>query len=906
MTEGFNYAGSRWWKFDFHCHTPASEDYGNGPEQEKLKNISPEDWLLNYMKAKMDCVAITDHNSGEWIDKLKNAHSKLKEEKDPNFRPIHIFPGVEISASGGVHILAILPENNSSSHIAGLLGAVGINGKYGSCDVISEEPVNGIISKIIDFNGIAIPAHVDDEKGIFNELSGKTLEKILESEGIFSMEVIDRSSSKPELYTIRKMNWTEIIGSDSHSPYDSGKSGDKYPGSHFTWVKMSRPTLEGLRLALLDGNDLSIKRSDEYSENPNQFEHLIVESISVENAHYMGNRIPFECKFNPWLNTVIGGRGIGKSTILEFMRLCLQRKDDVPDPIKNELSKYCEIYRSRDDDGLIRENTQIEVIVRKNRVRFKLIWNNTSDGGQIFEESKPGKWTKTEGNIKQRFPVNIFSQKQMFELAKDNRHLLKIIDESPQVDYSSWEKENIRLNNQYYSICDKIYEMNSDIKEESVFRGKYQDVNNKLKILEDSDHQVKLKQYEDALKKIKEINEWKKSWIGIKEIMSTAYEQINIKELDKSLFQSDSQFLNLIESTNKGIQGINEKITSITTEIETLETNWDNNYQKSESQKSITLSISEYEKLIHELKEKGIDDLNNYKELIEERDLIRKNLDNIEDAKNKKDEFIKEGNSCLEAINKHRELITKKRINLLNSVLQNNENISIEVIPYGNLKDIELSLRKIIGIDENRFNNDIECLVELVSDSAPEYYEGINKLRQTIRNIYQGELKAKDRRFADYLAKLDIRTIEELWCYYPEDTLEIKYYDENKNKLISITEGSPGQRTAAILAFFITYGNDPLILDQPEDDLDNQLIYNLIVSQIKSVKKSRQIIIVTHNANIVVNGDSENVIPLVSKSAQTAIRGHGGLQEKEVRKEVCNILEGGEKAFNMRYKRVNV
>lgn len=65
--------GSRWGKFDFHNHTPVSDDYGKGPNQARLKQISPKDWLLNYMRQSIDCVAVTDHNSGAWIDPLKLA-----------------------------------------------------------------------------------------------------------------------------------------------------------------------------------------------------------------------------------------------------------------------------------------------------------------------------------------------------------------------------------------------------------------------------------------------------------------------------------------------------------------------------------------------------------------------------------------------------------------------------------------------------------------------------------------------------------------------------------------------------------------------------------------------------------------------------------------------------------------
>ena len=97
------YPGARWWKFDLHTHTPASVDYDRGPTQ-----TSPRDWLLDYMQAGVDCVAVTDHNSGEWIDELKAALAALELEASSEYRPLYLFPGVEITANGGIHVLAVL------------------------------------------------------------------------------------------------------------------------------------------------------------------------------------------------------------------------------------------------------------------------------------------------------------------------------------------------------------------------------------------------------------------------------------------------------------------------------------------------------------------------------------------------------------------------------------------------------------------------------------------------------------------------------------------------------------------------------------------------------------------------------------------------------------------------------
>ncbi len=95
-----------------------------------------------------------------------------------------------------------------------------------------------------------------------------------------------------------------------------------------------------------------------------------------------------------------------------------------------------------------------------------------------------------------------------------------------------------------------------------------------------------------------------------------------------------------------------------------------------------------------------------------------------------------------------------------------------------------------------------------------------------------------------------------------------------------------------------------MILDQPEDDLDNHLIYDLIVTQLREIKQKRQVIVVTHNADIIVNGDAENVVALDVRAGQTRIICQGGLQKTEVRNEICRVMEGGKEAFNLRYKRI--
>lgn len=131
-----------------------------------------------------------------------------------------------------------------------------------------------------------------------------------------------------------------------------------------------------------------------------------------------------------------------------------------------------------------------------------------------------------------------------------------------------------------------------------------------------------------------------------------------------------------------------------------------------------------------------------------------------------------------------------------------------------------------------------------------------------------------------------------------------------------ITEGSPGQRTAAMLGFVLHHGLEPLVLDQPEDDLDTEWISNLVVKELRASRWKRQIIVVTHNANIPVNGDADQVIVLENQDQVLPVRsssdGKGGqihhcgpIEVQQVRNDIQDIVEGGITAFIRREKKYN-
>lgn len=238
------------------------------------------------------------------------------------------------------------------------------------------------------------------------------------------------------------------------------------------------------------------------------------------------------------------------------------------------------------------------------------------------------------------------------------------------------------------------------------------------------------------------------------------------------------------------------------------------------------------------------------------------------------------------------------------------------VIPFGNKLTIEDEFRNLIDCSNGGFDHDIGrvdgdegLLANLTQDLSKTMDDKIEILKLSLLAIHANDTTAvascKDRRFVSHIQGLTPEQIDRIQCWFPDDSLDIRYSLKNGESFKPVDQGSPGQKTAALLAFILSYGNEPLILDQPEDDLDNHLIYDLIVTQLREIKQKRQVLVVTHNANIVVNGDAENVIALDIKSGQTRIVIQGGLQEPSIRNEICRVMEGGREAFTQRYKRIN-
>ncbi len=906
MSTDWNWSGARWWQFDFHTHTPASPDYGKGPRQAETRMIAPRDWLLDYMRADIDCVAVTDHDSGEWIDKLQDALHALETEEPDGYRPLHLFPGVEISVHGGVHVLAIFDKETKTSDIARLLGAVEYYpNRRGESGTETRKPINEVVDAIKEANGIAIPAHADGPKGLLEELRnrGSTLREVLRNENIIAIELKDPNYSKPGLYQGEKVRWTEVLGSDSHHR-ESSTTGGSFPGSHYTWIKMDEPTLEGIRLALLDGNPTSVQRSDGTNENPNKRAGYVIESLRVNKSKYIGRSSSFECQWNPFLNAVIGGRGSGKSTLIEFMRLVMQKDGDVPETLRGDIERYSRIYGGRGDDGVLTEKTDIKLVYRKGEERFRLCWSSEEDV-PYAEKQEQGEWQPYEGEVSGLFPVSIFSQKQIYTLAGDPQGLLGIIDNSSDMDSKAWQEEKAALERKYCELSREKRRIDEELSQETRLRGELDETRRHLRQIEKSDYSELLRLYQRRRDQVEETQTLQREWEEMAAGIQKNIGEVGPVEINEDLFdpqdETEAACMQALREINHCWSSVKEKLGLAREEARKALSRWEQTKKNAPWMMRMEQDIVRYKEKKEELRERGIDPAR-YSVLVGNRRKLEERLTEI--ARLKGSDSVQKGlDKCMEKMLTHRRRLTRKRSSFVKDVLSENQHVQMEVREMAAPDaEVEQAIRELLQCDDKTFLQDIGGLVRIITAPDDNMEQKISRLKKEVHAILRNEGYVAGKRFRAHLQRLAPEQLDRLQCWFPEDALEVTFGPDKRN----IAEGSPGQKNAALLAFLLSHGEGPLLLDQPEDDLDNELVYGLVVQQLRQIKTRRQVIVVTHNANIVVNGDAELVVALEPKNGETHMGCCSGLQDRNVRKKVCDIMEGGKEAFEKRYRKIHI
>ncbi len=890
------YVGARWWSLDIHAHSPASFDYG-GLEGEATTDPRPsfETWVRAYIDAGVDGIVVADHNSHEGIDAARAALESLQ-DADPDLPPLVIFPGVELTLAGGFHALAVFEHTCEASVIFRLLARCKFEGTPGRSDEVADVTVNAAAEVVRDLGGMLIPAHIDQRAGVLG-MDPRELETLTASSHVIAAEVADDG----KVGEARKRGWVPLLGSDAHHLTTDGApdpSAAKAPGTHLTMVKAEMLTLEGLRLALAEPSE-SIRRFRRGDQDLNVVKHDHIKAITVR--HRGGHR---EFAFGPWMNCLIGGRGVGKSTLVELLRLVHGRVDELPTNLAADLARFAPTTdpseRWWDDE------TEIEVIYVRGGQLLRIRWVGVSPAHSSLALWDGSGWEHQSGRVVDRAPVRVFSQKQIYEMATKPQSFLQLVDDMPEIRKAEWEEQYEELRLSFKSERNKLRQLRAESEKADRLKGQLQEVQARLRHLEDlraSPEYAKLSQLETKSRTVVSANRMSSE---IEEVVAQQAASLRALPTDAD---ASTEYLDYVASYESAAVLLDQAAAVLRTARQA--------WIAAGTGKGWTEEATRLSGWMNEqggLSASSAEQTSQDRKLEAELTVEIQQFENAEARRSAQQVVIDEVMRDIRA--KRAELFTRRRDYTKSLNATQGTRTKLEVFEQGSVAELGDELRILLRTPDS-FDGAFaqEGIALLVSDKVPQdsrFPQDVSgfkdKLIQLVEAGTESEIAQSvkiDGRFYSRLATADsFDLVTEIMLWFPDDLIRVMYQANGQADFVAVDRGSPGQKTAALLAVILQMGDEPLLLDQPEDDLENKLIRYLAVETLKKIKQNRQLIVSTHNANVVVTSGAENILVLEHDVALPAIEACGTLQNPDVKDSVREILEGGEDAIRTRFMRL--
>ena len=950
MNQYHQYQGMRWFKCDLQVHTPEDGKHWDPDDPLRLPNPrrpkkegKPDEsdiqekarcFLRRCYDLKLEAIAITDHNFSAYKDNRDRFLTHLIEQNQTvaheiGREPLWIFPGFEIDI--GYHLLCLfepVTQGRRLDGISDILTKMGLppdqRFQDGSPRLLRHEGQNVSLRTVLkivqdEYGGIVIAPHAFSDKGIVNNPANKEDYK---NENLLCVEVTRYPLEVPEKPILMGENqiWRRANRQPAYIKSSDGKStlrevtGNPKPnalGYRFSWIKMSKPSIEGLRQAFLD-NESRIRLQETSPDHDHPHGRIV--SFEVAAVAFLENQ---KIIFSPNLNCVIGGRGTGKSTILEYVRTAVRLEDD---------------YLAKLEVERIRRTLQPSSILT-------LEWRSADDVIDRFE-FRPGlvkaqvigREVTDPATVFKNLDIQLFSQRQTSSLAQLDDHgqpsfLLPLIDRL-------CGEKLLRLKESEELLIARISQ-----------------------VLALQRLQQRIEQEQRKLEQ--ELTELTRQWNARLAVQEESERHRHAQDADRYLKRLQEN----AERLHHQWSGLLDDLIQTHSPIGSVLKNWptreyfehlDNDVEKAKIQfaQEVRDALDRYSARVRQLTDKS-----------REWPVVQQEIRHVEQA------FIE---ACARhglqpnEVERLREIDAQRRSKSAEVEQKKAESERV----HKEVKDLEKMLEELYGLWRLQWQTRKKHIEELLASEGIRqvpYNDG--KTADAKRPFIEAVIKysadsgdfvshwnrlAPDRRtqlgrqwddlglevFKLFLSQAeqipspwvlleswfnDSKVIPQSMMSYVQDIK--KHLQSTQSDLwdrISLTrvkdsvdlilyrgDGtvagslqnrslSDGQRNTAVLSLLLAKGTGPVFIDQPENELDSDFIFKELVPLLRHIKERRQIILTTHNANLPVNGDAELVYALEAKDGHGKKRTQGGLDCEEVKQAILDVMEGSEEAFRKR------
>lgn len=826
-------------------------------------------------------VALTDHFR---FDHSESLRVKLEESG------IAVFPGFEANSADGVHILCLFPPGSSSTDM---------NANVGACDIrnredpspISRKGFEDILAVVHDRGGITISAHVTQNSGLLKALSGQTRMNAWKSPLHLASAIPGPLRDVPVEYRQICLNKdgahkrdrpvSFVNASDVSAPEDFAKSGST------SLLKMTDISIEGLRQAFLDGESRIMLNSD---DAPSEFTRIV--AVCWDGGLLDGQYVAL----NAGLNVMIGGRGAGKSTIVESLRFVFDVPSVGADAAKSHESMIKYLLGSRSAVSVLIYSPSPSPGYYLIERAYKQEARVRNQSGEIVADLKPKDIISD---------LEIYGQHEISEITRHKGQLAGLLERFVGTDSEATVGED-GIRERFRASRKKVTTLSETIAELDLALAALPGLKEQLKRFEETELATRLKEQASVQHEQRILDDFSKAITGfeqsgeaLKPVGKTASTVLpSEEEADlphrENLAKIEAIAQDIHEAKVQAASVLEKAAQKAATDLAAIRSEWQ---PKADAVEATYRSIKKelqgdgfdpdayltVKQQVAKLEPKQRDKEYAASELASEHEVRQNIVDEWEKADRKA----------------YRDL--EKAAKKVSSKLEGTVRASIR--PSSDLGPLEQVLR---DGTEGQISQAITKLKEF-EDLLP------SKLAATIRKGAQA--LSEEFGFTDSSSQKiaaggeGLALLVEETRIPPEAVIELNVGRGGVENWKELDRLSAGQKATAVLMLLLLESDSPLIIDQPEDDLDNQFIAGPVVEKMRAAKKKRQFLFSSHNPNIPVLGDADQIIgltPVVEDGVdRTKIEQKlcGSIDKEEVQELIKELLEGGEQAFSTRRRK---
>lgn len=875
MSDQYTYA--RFWR----CALQVNPVGYNGAYRGNEHGLSEADYnqalLAKCQQLDIKVVGLADHGSVDSVDTLRNVLAP---------HGVVVFPGFEIASTEKIHMVCLFPEDTTKDQLNRFLGSLQLTDP--------EEKVRPsrlgcvqLAETIKGLGGFWYAAHATQASGILFQKSVHTWQR---SDLVKAAQIPGSIDDLPPEYKSIVLNtdpnWKRERPIAVINAKDVAQPADLDDASATCWIKMTKPTFDAFKVAFLDPES----RIRLNSQKPEETAGEIV-TMNISGGYLDG----VEIAFSRHLNTVIGGRGTGKSTLLECLRYVL----DIPPKGKQAQKLHLEIIK--ENLGKASGRIEVEVVSSAQHGKRYRVSRRYGEMPIVRDES---------GNVSTLQPrdllpgIDIYGQNEIYELAQDEQSRIQLLDRFLPND-GDYAQHNATLKKRLQESQQKLVKTLGEVDDLKAQIARLPKLVEQLQGFQALGIQEKLaktplftRERQIAERANEELRHLRDSVTSLQDNLPdlTFISDKALEDLPNAALLSPARTIldRLRLSFERHLGELKAELTNAEQQLETQLAVWMLSIQQGEA---------ELEKALRSLPatagKSGQEVGTAYQRILQDIERIKPLKARIASHDKLLESQQQERRNLLAEFSDLRDQRTKslqRAAKTLNRRLEGK--LKVEVVAEADRSPLKTFLldSRLEGVGEKRLSWIDET--DAVSPSA---------LAQAIRNG-SAELQVDwgmTPLVADALARLPASRLMEL------EALEL---DHRIDIFLNVSHGqaeaifrpldklSTGQQCTAILHMLLLENVDPLIMDQPEDNLDNAFIAERIVHELRAAKTSRQFLFATHNANIPVFGDAEwiGVFTAVENHGSLTFEAQGSIDVPVIRDQVANILEGGRDAFIQR------